>query len=57
MINKNRHLVLFLPEGLIAVYPTSIAYRTEFIIKSNESDARFFCLFVKEKTPELLTSV
>jgi len=23
-----RHLVLFLPEGLIAVYPKSIAYRT-----------------------------
>jgi hypothetical protein len=39
-----RHLVLFLPELLDAVYPKSIAFRTELIIKSNESDALFLRL-------------
>jgi hypothetical protein len=38
---KGQHLVLFLPEGLIAVYPKSIAYRTRTYNLSNESDALF----------------
>ncbi len=39
-----RHLVLFLPEELIAVYPKSIAFRTRTYFLSNESDALFFCV-------------
>jgi hypothetical protein len=39
---SNQHLVLFLPEELIAVYPKSIASRTRTYHLSNESDALFF---------------
>ena len=39
---ESQHLVLFLPEGLIAVYFKSIASRTRTYNLSNESDALFY---------------